>query len=91
MMIQFCVFLKQQANACLLPLEVSLHLPSNPKQFKHTRRYTNNECNTQHEYCALTPNSNIPLGWREHLECGVCKQSITKAIGVSFLQITTCK
>jgi len=59
----------------------------NPKQFEHTRRYnTNKKCSSQHEHCVLTPNSNIPLGWREHLQCRVCKQSITEAIGISFLQ-----
>ena len=58
----------------------------NPKQFEHARRYINKKCNTQHEHCEFTPNSNIPSGWKEHLECRVCKRAITEAIGISFLQ-----
>ena len=58
----------------------------NPKQFEHAKRYTKGKSCNQHEHISFTPQTSIPQGWQEYLECRECKRSIVEAVGLSFLQ-----
>ena len=58
--------------------------PFNPKQYKHRKRYSEN--NNDHQHCTFTPTTSIPKNWQEHFQCPQCKQSVVEAIGLSLLQ-----
>ena len=58
----------------------------NPKQFEHAKRYTKGKSCNQHEHISFTPQTSIPQGWQEYLECRECKRSIVEVVGLSFLQ-----
>ena len=58
----------------------------NPKQFEHTKRYTKGKSCHQHEHISFTPQTSIPQGWQEYLQCRECKRSIVEAVRLSFLQ-----
>ena len=57
----------------------------NPKQYERARRY-NKATTKQHEHQQFDPDSNIPQGWQECLECTTCKRAIVEAIGLFLLQ-----
>ena len=59
----------------------------NPKQFEHAKRYTKGISCHQHEHISFTPQTSIPQGLQEYLQCRECKWSIVEAVGLSFLQL----
>jgi hypothetical protein len=57
-------------------------LAFNPKDCEHKRRYGKSKSNqSEHAHVTLTPHSEIPRPWREHLECKHCKRAIVEALG----------
>ena len=61
----------------------------NPKIFEQGRRDVNTTVTgttKTHQHVEFTPSTPIPSGWRQYIQCRQCKRSITKAIGLAYLQ-----
>lgn len=56
----------------------------NPKIFEQSRRDL--KATDDHIHQNFDCSSNVPIGWRETLDCRTCKYSLIKAIGLSFFQ-----
>ena len=66
--------------------------PFNPKQMERMRRDNTHTDTSNHEHICFTPSSKIlSTSWRTLLECRTCKQSITAAISLAYLQIANVK
>ena len=58
----------------------------NPKQFEQHKRSLQHKTISEYQHISLMPQSTIPSGWQNFLECRQCKRSIVEAIGLSIMQ-----
>lgn len=58
----------------------------NPKQLEQERRDSASKSPSHTHLEDLRPNSETKHPWQEYINCHVCKQSISEAVGLSYLQ-----